>query len=352
MIKPILVVIVSLAIFIYGCHSKRENNAAQTPPSVIPVVDVLIARPQSIVSQIEANGTVVANEYVELKPEVSGRLTYLNVPEGKYVTKGTVIATMNDADLQAQLAKSKVLLQLAEITEARNKKLLAINGINQSDYDASLNQVQSIRADMAYTRALIDKTVIKAPFDGVMGLRQVSLGAYLTPANTIASLQQLNQVKIDFTLPEEYARYIRKGNTVMVQSDAAVKPIQKATIIAAEPQINTATRNIKIRAVLEEGGVNPGAFVKVLVATNQDKKAILVPTNALIPDDKNKQAVLVKHGKAFFVNVETGLRQADAIEITKGIQPGDSVVVTGVLFARPQNAVQVRSIKQLTDFSN
>lgn len=86
MIKPILAVIVPLAIFIYGCHSKKENNAAQTPPSVTPVVDVLIAKPQNIVSQIEANGTVVANEYVELKPEVSGRLSYLNVPEGKYLS--------------------------------------------------------------------------------------------------------------------------------------------------------------------------------------------------------------------------------------------------------------------------
>lgn len=352
MIKPIVCAIVGFTFTLVACHEKKEKNTTKATNAAIPVVDVLIATPQSIVSQIEANGTVVANEYVELRPEVSGRLTFLNVPEGKPVTKGTVVATINDADLQAQLAKLKVQLQLAEITEQRNKKLLNINGINQSDYDASLNQVKSIQADIAYTQSLIDKTIIKAPFDGTMGLRQVSPGAYVTPASVIVTLQQLNRLKIDFTMPEEYARYIRKGNTVIVKSDAAEKSTQKATIIAAEPQINTATRNIKVRALLEEGGVNPGAFVKVIVATNNDKKAILVPTNALIPDDKNKQAVLVKNGKAFFVNVETGVRQADAVEVVKGIQKGDTVVVTGVLFARPQNAVQVRSVKQLSEFSN
>lgn len=352
MAKTNFSVLIGILFFISSCHKKDESNNAKNSPSTVPVVDVLVATQQSVLSQIEANGTVVANEYVELKPEVSGRLTLLNVPEGKFVAKGTLIATINDADLQAQLAKSKVLLQLAQITEQRNKQLLAVNGINQSDYDASLNQVKSIEADMAYTQALINKTLVKAPFDGIMGLRQVSPGAYVTPANTIATLQQLNQVKIDFTMPEEYARYIHNGNTVIVKSDATEKPIQKATIIAVEPQINTNTRNIKVRALLAKGGINPGAFVKVLVTTNQDKKAILIPTNALIPDDKNKQAVLVKNGKAVFVNVETGLRQADAIEITKGIQPGDSVIVTGVLFARPQNAIQVRSVKQLSDFSN
>src|SRR5262249_17838152 len=149
------------------------------------VVDVIVAKAQTITNHIEVNGTVVANEYVDLHPEASGRLIYLNVPEGRFVTAGTVIARVNDADLKAQIEKSKVQLDLAEKTEGRYKQLLSVNGINQSDYDAALNQVNGYKADIDYYQALLDKTVVKAPFDGTVGLRQVSLGAYVSPTTLI-----------------------------------------------------------------------------------------------------------------------------------------------------------------------
>jgi membrane fusion protein (multidrug efflux system) len=298
-------------------------------------------------NSVEANGTVVANEYVELHPEVSGRLTYLNVPEGAKIQQGTVVARINDADLQAQLNKSKVLLDMAVKTEERLKKLLAVNGVNQADYDVAQNAVNGYKADMAYTQSLLDKTVIKAPFSGVVGLRQVSPGAYLTPASIIATIQQTEKIKIDFTLPEEYSSLIKKGNKVDVQIDAAQKTMKKAVIVATEPQVNANTRNLKVRAILQDAKVNPGAFVKIYLASNKDQKAILVPTSSIIPDDKNKQVVVVKDGKAAFVNVETGGRQANTVEITKGLKQGDSVVVTGLLFARPKSKLKVRGVKTL-----
>ena len=285
-----------------------------------------------------------------LRPEVNGRLTYLNVQEGSHVTQGTVIARINDADLVAQLEKSKVLLDLAVHTEQRYKKLLEVNGINQSDYDAALNQVKSLKADIDYTQTLIDKTIIRAPFSGVVGLRMVSLGAYVTSADVIASIQQLDKMKVDFTLPEQYSNVIKRGGTVDIELDASGQVKEKATIIAIEPQINQDTRNLLVRALIKGGSVNPGAFVKVDVQSNVDKKAIMVPTNSIIPDDKNNQLILVKNGKAFFVNVQTGFRQANDVEIIKGVSPGDTVVVTGVLFARPKTPVKVRSIKSIGEF--
>ncbi len=335
-------------VFVTACKSKKEEAAkSQKPVTQQAIVDVLIASPQTITSRVEANGTVVSNEYVELHPEVSGRLTYLNVPEGQYIKQGTLIARINDADLQAQLNKTKVLLDLAQKTEERLGKLLKVSGINQGDYDAALNTVNGYKADIAYTQSLIDKTVVKAPFSGVMGLRQVSPGAFLTSANIIATLQQMDKIKIDFTLPEEYGNLIHKGGSVDVQVDAGKQLNTRATIIATEPQVNQSSRNLKVRAILQSGNPNPGSFVKVYIASGSNTKAILIPSGAIIPDDKNKQLVIVQKGKAVFVNVKTGVRQADFVEVVSGINPGDSVVVTGILFARPKAPLKVRSVKTL-----
>ena len=333
-----------------ACKSKAD--ASKTAPKAAPpvVVDVLIAEPESISDIVEANGTVVANEYVELHPEVSGRLTFLNVPEGKMIAKGTVIARVNDADLVAQLNKTKVLLDLAEKTESRYKQLLAVSGINQSDYDAAVNTVNGYKADIAYTQALIDKTVIRAPFSGVAGLRQVSPGAYVTPAIILATIQQTAEVKIDFTIPQAYGYLIKKGAVVDVETDAAAQQKSKAIIVATEPGANVDTRNLKVRAILQGGTANPGAFVKIYINAGKNRSSIKVPTNCIIPDDKNNQLVLVKNGVATFVNVQTGVREANAVEITQGVNTGDSIIVRGVLFARPKGPVKVRSAKKLADF--
>ena len=332
-----------------ACKGKPEPAKPKEAPPI--VVDVLVAGLQGISNTVEANGSVVANEYVELHPEVSGRLTYLNVAEGHAVAQGTVIARINDADLQAQLSKSRVQLDLAQKTADRYQKLLAVNGLNQADYDNALNQVNSLKADMQYTQTLIDKTVIKAPFSGVLGLRQVSPGAYVSSANIIVTIQQLSKVKIDFTLPEEFSDMIKKGQLVDVEVDAAHQRRKKAMVIATEPQVNQATRNLKVRALLQEGTANPGAFVKVFIDAGGNKKAVMIPTNSIIPDDKNNQVILVKTGKASFVNVKTGIRENNNVEIVEGIQPGDSVVVTGVLFARPKAPLKVRAVKTLEELA-
>jgi len=345
---PFLCLAFSLPLTFSACREKAD--AAKTPRSQgnqPVIVDVIVASSRSVENTVEANGTVVANEYVELHPEISGRITYLNVPEGAQVQKGTIIARINDADLQATLEKSKVQLDLYQKTLERDQKLLDIQGINQADYDLALNNVNSTKADIAYTQAQIDKTIIRAPFSGVVGLRQVSPGAYVTPANIIATVQQLDKIKVDFTLPEQYSSVIKKGSLVEIEIDAASKTHRKGLIIATEPQISQTSRNLKVRAILQEGKGHPGAFVKVYVDAGADKQAVMVPTNCIIPEDKNNQLILVKGGKAQFVNVQTGVREANNVEITKGVSPGDTVVVTGVLFARPKSPLHVRSVKNL-----
>lgn len=337
-------------LFLISCDSKEKNKDPQKSPP--PIVDIVIAKRQPVSNTIEANGTVVANEFVELHPEATGRITYLNVPEGKHINKGTVIARINDEDLVANLNKSKAALVLAQDYVNRLKPLLSVQGINQADYDAAVNTVISNQADIQYTQALIDKTIIRAPFDGVVGLRQVSIGAYVSNSDVIATMQQVSNLKMDFTMPEEYGKYISTGSTVKITLDAASDTLKhNATVVAIEPQANTITRNLKVRAILQDNTkANPGAFVKVYISQGR-KQSILVPTNCIIPSDINKQLILVKHGKAEFTDVTTGVRLQSNVEITNGVNEGDSVVVTGVLFAKDKKPVKVRKVKTLSSAS-
>jgi membrane fusion protein, multidrug efflux system len=349
LMQPVIAFFLLLTLIIFcACNSKKQ--APQLPPAQPPTqVDIIIAAGANISNTIEVNGTVVANESAELRPEISGRLTYLFVPEGKQVQQGTVLARINSADLQAQVNKSKVQLELAQQTEERLRKLLDIHGVNQADYDAALNNVNNLKADISYNEALIDKTVIRAPFTGIIGLRQVSPGAYVTPTNVIATIQQLSKLKIDFTLPEVYANYVKRGAYADVLVDEVNGKKEKALIVAVEPQVDLNTRNLKVRALLESSAATPGAFVKVYLVTATDRNSVMVPTNAIIPDAMNKKIVTVKNGKAVFADIETGVRKEGLIEVTKGLQPGDSIVVSGVLFARPNAPVQVRAVKKIEE---
>jgi membrane fusion protein (multidrug efflux system) len=326
-----------------SCKSEAKDKNANIKEKPPVAVDVIVAGNSDFTSDIEVNGTVLSDEMVELHPEVGGRLTYLNIPDGAAVKAGTILARINDADLQAQLQQQKVQLEMAEKTEQRLGKLLLVNGIDQAAYDVALSQVNLFNANINVLRAQIDKTVIKAPFDGRLGLRLVSEGAYVSTSTAIGTLQQTDKIKVDFSVPESYANLIKIGKTINIQTNASSEDYT-ATISAIEPQINTATRNIKVRARLNKGSINPGAFVKVLL--NENLKGIVVPSNSIIPDALSNQVVLVKDGKAVFQNVETGIRNSDVVEITAGIQVGDTVVVSGVLYVRPNGIVKIKKVRK------
>jgi len=331
------VIILFVTLGIFSCKSKTDKMK-EKPPAM---VDVMIAERANFPSSVEVNGSALSEEMVELHPEISGRLTLLNIPDGATVTKGAILAKINDAELQAQLEQQKVQLDLATKTEQRLKKLLAVNGVNQSEYDAALSQVNTINATMNVLNAQIDKTVIRAPFSGRLGLRMVSPGAYVTPQTLLGTLQEADNVKIDFTVPESYADMVAVGNGVTIQTNGSDDKLT-ALVSAIEPQINTATRNLKIRALLKSGKVRPGAFVKVLL--NKERQSIVVPSNAIIPDAVSNQVVVIKQNKAVLVNVETGIRNADVIEILSGLNPGDTIAVSGILFVRPNAPVKIRKV--------
>jgi len=332
-----------------GCKDKSKAFDKFNPNAPV-TVDIAIAVNQQVDKVVEVNGSVASTDFVELHAETSGRVVFLQIPEGKTVQAGTVLAKLNDADLQAQLEKIKVQLELANSNEQRNLQLLKVKGINQSDYDISLQQVKSYKADLAYTQSLIDKTIVKAPFTGQLGLRQISLGAFLNTATTIATLQKTDHLNIDFTLPEMYGSYVKVGKKINLEGITETHQKLSAIIIAIEPQIVATTRNIKVRASLQ-GKMLPGAYVKVYLNDNLQKPSILVPANVLIPEAKSKQIVLVKNGLASLVEVETGYRTATSVEITKGVNVGDTVVVAGMLFVRNGNKINVGKIIPIVEIA-
>jgi len=352
--KLLGLLIVSL-LLIASCKSEKKGpgpkgNGGKRGPvqgdRTSVMVDVIIAGSEDVTSSLEVNGSVIANEMVELRPETNGRLVYLNIPDGANVKEGTILARVNDADLQAQMGQQKTQLELAMKTEKRLSDLLKVNGVNQADYDAALSQVNTIQANIKVLNAQIDKTVIRAPFSGELGLRTVSQGAYVTPSTLLGTLQQTDKVKIDFTIPETYTSVFKKGDKVRIMTTSSAESVEGA-ITAIEPQINSVSRNIKVRAFLTKGIILPGAFVKVIL--DQTRQSIMVPSNAIIPDALSNQIVVVHKNKAIFTNVETGTRNENLVELTKGVNIGDSIVVSGMLFVRPNASIKVKKVKKLNE---
>lgn len=332
-------------LIISSCKQSGPPAGAGGPAPA--AVDVMIAGMDTVPQDIEVNGTVLAQESVELRPETSGRIIALEMEDGAVVSKGALLARVNDAELRAQLRQQEVQLELAQKNLARLNQLLSINGVNQADIDAATSQVASLDAAVKVTQAQLDKTEIRAPFAGRLGLRQVSPGAYVTPATLLTTLQATGRIKVDFAVPETYGRNLKKGMSVFLEDMNGNS--STASVSAIEPLVNANTRNIKVRAVLQGNDLVPGSFVKVRLRQSAD--GILVPTASIIPDALSSKVVLVREGKGKFVNVKTGVRTADFVEITEGLTPGDSVVVTGVLFVRPNAPVKVRGVRTRSSFT-
>jgi membrane fusion protein (multidrug efflux system) len=322
--------------------SQQKSGAAKPPPMK---VDGYIVRPELFQENIEVPGNIVPNEMAEIHPEVSGRIVQLNVAEGKYVGKGTVLAKLYDGDLRAQLNKVQIQLALAQKTEDRQAQLLKIQGISQQDYDISLLQVNSLRADIGILQTSISKTVVRAPFSGKLGLKNISPGSYVSPASVIAIINQTDQLKLDFTVPEKYIDQIKMGQLVTFTFEGSKKQMG-AKVLATESNITENTRSLTVRAAVmgSDPGLLPGSFAKVMLSFDPDPNALLVPTQAVLPQARGKKVILYKSGTAIFADVITGVRDSAKVQITDGLKAGDTVVVTGLLSVRPEAKIQIGRI--------
>ena len=308
-------------------------------------VDAIIATPQKITQTIEVPGTLTASETTEIHPEVSGRLTMLNVKEGTYVSKGSVIAKLYDADLQAQLRKSQAQLNIANLTASRLSQLLNIQGISRQDYDQAVLNANNIRADIEITKTNIGRTVVRAPFSGKLGLKEISVGAYVTPQTIITVIRKTSDLKLDFTIPEKYITEVKAG-TIVFFTVAGSDVRHAAKVMATESGITENSRSLNVRSTVAgfDPSLVPGAFANVTLDFAPDYTALMVPTQAIIPQARGKKLVIYKKGIATFTDVTTGVRDSANVQILSGINAGDTIVTTGLMSVKPNSEVTIKNI--------
>jgi membrane fusion protein (multidrug efflux system) len=328
--------------------NKTTGSSAAKPGQVRATnVTITVAQSSAFQTKIVATGTTLSNEEVDLKPEASGKITQLLFKEGDKVTKGELLLKLNDDDLIATFKKLELNEKIAADKESRLKRLLEIKGVSQEEYDAALNALQGISADKDFTRAQIAKTELRAPFDGVIGLKSVSEGSYVSPLVKIASMQQLDPIKIDFFIPEKYSGIVHKDQKLTFRIQGQ-KETFEGHIYAIEPKIDLATRTLQLRALCpnKSGKILPGSFAEVTLVLNEAPNIILIPTEALVPVLKGQIVYVSKNKIAVSKKVETGARTDTSIEITSGLEVGDSVITTGIMNIKPGASVKIIETKQ------
>lgn len=341
-----------ILLFCTACAKKEKKTVASPAGGAnrqMPVrVDGYIVRTHTLSENVEVPGTIIANEATEIHPEISGRVVYLNVKEGAYVPKGTVLVRLYSGDLQAQLNKLQVQQQIAQQKTARLEQLVKIGGISQQDYELGKLEVNNISSDIEILRANISRTVVRAPFAGKLGLKNISPGAYVTPTSIIATIQQTSQLKLDFTVPEKYSGQIKPGQLVTFSYQGADKKFF-AKVIALESSVAEATRTLMVRSIVQEKDATliPGGFAKVILNFEPDPNALMVPSQAILPQARGKSVILFNGGKVKFQDITTGIRDSSNVQVTSGLKAGDTIVITGLMSARPNGQMQLARIVNL-----
>lgn len=324
--------------------NKSQDGAGKDKGPKKPLkVTGLVIQPQTFDNELSLTGALEANEQVEVRSEVSGVVQSIHFQEGSQVQKGQVLVKVNDSELRAQLRQAKTKESLAAENERRAKLLLAKEAISQEEYDIALADYKSAQAQSQLIAAQLDKTSIRAPFTGKIGLRSISPGAYLTPSLLIAKLVNTGQLKITFSIPEKYAGQIQ-NNTILNFTVANSDEVFKAKIYALEPGIEATTRTLQVRASTENANdkLIPGTFANIILPLDKIKDAVVVPSEAIVPVQNGKKVYVVHGGKATETLVTTATRTDASILVLNGLKPGDTLITSGVMALKNEAPVQVQ----------
>jgi len=341
-----LFLIATSSCFLWQCHSQKDpDQKSAANKNTISFIEGIVVRPVTLDYSISISGTIRPFEETVLMPEVSGRVIKIHLPEGQRVKEGALLVKIFDGDLQAQLKKQQTELQIAEQTQKRQSELLKVNGISQYDYDQTELQVVSIKNDIELTNVAIRKTEVLAPFSGVIGLRNISIGAQVTTSTPLATIREEDKLKLDFSVPEKYSQEVKPGKKIRFTIQGDDKEYT-ATIMATEQGIEANTRNLRGRAVIDtrSSSLIPGAYANVELELEKNQYTLMIPSQSIIPQERNKKVILCKNGKAKFVTVKTGVRQDEKVQILSGIQDGDTIVTTGILFIKQGEALKFAKV--------
>jgi membrane fusion protein (multidrug efflux system) len=348
-ISIILTVLLLLALPKVLMHKNPDNPAQQSRARTtqqIVNVSAVIVRPQLFQQTLTVPGSVLANEQVQLKAETNGRIVKLALKEGAEARKNDLLVKINDADLQAQLEKAKAALKLAQDREKRQNSLFEKNLISQEERDVATKELGVSIAEVDLLKALIDKTEIRAPFDGRIGLRMVSEGSYLSIGAPVADFVKVTPLKIEFSVPERYTAAVVPGALCTFTVNGSMTS-HTARVYARQPAIDEATRTLRVRALCNESekGILPGAFAEVRLPLGKNDSSFMIPSQAIVPDMKGQNVLLVKNGNGIKKPVEIGERTGSDVQVTKGLSTGDTVITSGVLMVKPGMPVKINTFE-------
>lgn len=316
------------------------GGGGRGPQGPVRVVAQVVGAGQ-IDAPVTLAGTILPNERVEITSEITGKVVDIGFSEGRRVASGTILVRLNDAELRATLEKAKSREKLAELDERRKKALLDRNAISPAEYEVVVNELQVAKADVALIEAQLAKTEVRAPFGGVIGLRRVSPGSYVTPSTVIAVLQDIDPLKVEFSVPERYAASIRPGMIFNYRVEG-VSSALSARVYAVEPALDERTRALRVRALSgnPDGVVMPGQYAGVELKTGSSNAVPLIPTGAIVPTMGGQQVFLIRDGKAVARDVRTGSRSEQVVEIVEGVRAGDTIITSGMQSLQDGSPVQ------------
>lgn len=345
-IKWIIIGVISVGLIGLGVHtftprtnSELDNAEIEKPKQsskkTALSVNAMVIKPHLITDQIFVSGKLMPDEEVDLSFETSGKITDINFMEGSAVSKGELLAKVNDRQLKAQLARLEAQIPLAEDRVFRQNALLQRDAVSKEAYEQVKTELATLNADIENVKANIAMTELRAPFDGVVGLRQVSIGAYASPTTVVAKLTKITPLKVEFAIPERYARQVKKGTNLTFKVEGRLDAFD-AQVYATESSIDTETHTMTVRAIYpnSHGELLPGRYADVQLKQTEIKDAIAIPSEAIVPEMGKNKVFVYRSGLAQPVDVELGIRTEAEIQILRGLSAGDTILTSGTLQLR------------------
>jgi membrane fusion protein, multidrug efflux system len=344
-ISAVVVILVLIKIFFLSPkQNKPDAPAGGAPPAAL--IRAAVVKRAALENTITSSGSIMANEEVTLNPEMAGKIIAIKFKEGTAVKKGQLLVKINDRDLQATLAKQIAIQKINEEREQALKTLLTINGVSQEEYDMAQSTIQQGKADIDLTKAQIEKTEIRAPFDGIIGLKNVSEGDFVSSSDVIAYIQQLNPAKIDFSVPEKYASQVHVNDTVKVKV-GGTNHTYVGKVYALDPKIDAATRALKVRALIDNSKyeIFAGSYAEVSLVLRSEN-SVVVPSMAVIASLRGQTAYLIQNGKANLIPITIGIRTDSTVEVLTGLKAGDTIATSGIMALKPGIDVKIQHLKK------
>lgn len=338
-------------------HQLKTSRDAETAVAVpgaatrkqILTINAEVLNYQSLTDKIMSTGSTLPDEEVDLAFESSGKIVAIYFTEGTHVKAGDLLAKINDKPLQAELKKLEAQVPLAKDRVYRQRTLLEKDAVSQEAFEQVATEYEKLMADIELVKANLAQTELRAPFDGIIGLRMVSEGAYVTSSSSvIAKLTKISPLKIEFSIPESYSSEVREGTPIVfrMETDGGLMRDYKATVYAVESKVDLSTRTLKVRAKYPNPGetILPGRYTSVEITKREIKDALAIPSEALIPEMGKDIVYLYKNGVAEPSEVKIGLRTESRVQVLEGVNPGDTLITSGVMQLRTGMKVAIDNL--------